>query len=497
MGKVLLEKLLYSCSDVKKIYVLIRPKRDRGVENRLEDIFKLPLFQRVQNEKPQVLKKVIPLNGDVCSRDLGLSNRHRELLINEVQVVFHFAATLRLEAKLKDAIEMNTTGTKKVLDLAKEMKNLNAFIHLSTAFCHVDQEELGERCYDSPHDPKDVMRLVEWLDDEGIDLITPKLLHPHPNTYTYSKRLAETLVSNEYPTLPCCIARPSIVIPSYQEPMPGWVDNLNGPTGLMVGAGKGVIRSMHCNGDYHAEVIPVDFATNTIITIAYKLGTEWQNTQKSIPVVNITQGNVRPITWGEVLETGRTKLHEYPFEGQVWFPDGDIRSTKFIHNLFVFFFHLIPAYLIDFLMLILRQKRFMVRIQKRISDGLEVLQYFTTREWKFYNDKYLKLDKDQSDYDRNNFRIVRYDIDINTYFKHIILGARQYCMKENLSTLPKARRHQKIMYVVHVTTVYLFYFGILYFIYNNVGIVKLCLDYVTDIIKSLPLIGGLLQKIHL
>ncbi|KAL0125702.1 hypothetical protein PUN28_004638 [Cardiocondyla obscurior] len=158
------------------------------------------------------------------------------------------------------------------------MKNLNAFIHLSTAFCHVDQEELGERCYDSPHDPKDVMRLVEWLDDEGIDLITPKLLHPHPNTYTYSKRLAETLVSNEYPTLPCCIARPSIVIPSYQEPMPGWVDNLNGPTGLMVGAGKGVIRSMHCNGDYHAEVIPVDFATNTIITIAYKLGTEWQNT---------------------------------------------------------------------------------------------------------------------------------------------------------------------------------------------------------------------------
>ncbi|KAL0125704.1 hypothetical protein PUN28_004638 [Cardiocondyla obscurior] len=226
--------------------------------------------------------------------------------------------------------------------------------------------------------------------------------------------------------------------------MPGWVDNLNGPTGLMVGAGKGVIRSMHCNGDYHAEVIPVDFATNTIITIAYKLGTEWQNTQKSIPVVNITQGNVRPITWGEVLETGRTKLHEYPFEGQVWFPDGDIRSTKFIHNLFVFFFHLIPAYLIDFLMLILRQKRFMVRIQKRISDGLEVLQYFTTREWKFYNDKYLKLDKDQSDYDRNNFRIVRYDIDINTYFKHIILGARQYCMKENLSTLPKARRHQKM-----------------------------------------------------
>ena len=55
--------------------------------------------------------------------------------------------------------------------------------------------------------------------------------------------------------------------------MPGWVDNLNGPTGLLVGAGKGVIRSMHCNGDYHAEVIPVDFAINAVLAIAYRIGT--------------------------------------------------------------------------------------------------------------------------------------------------------------------------------------------------------------------------------
>lgn len=63
------------------------------------------------------------------------------------------------------------------------------------------------------------------------------------------------------------------VTPSYKEPMPGWVDNLNGPIGLMVGAGKGVIRSMHCYGYYHAEVIPVDIAINSIIVIGYSLGT--------------------------------------------------------------------------------------------------------------------------------------------------------------------------------------------------------------------------------
>ena len=57
------------------------------------------------------------------------------------------------------------------------------------------------------------------------------------------------------------------------EPLPGWVDNLNGPVGLIVGAGKGVIRSMHCNANYHAEVIPVDLAINALIAIAFKIGT--------------------------------------------------------------------------------------------------------------------------------------------------------------------------------------------------------------------------------
>ncbi|KAL6258578.1 hypothetical protein P5V15_010532 [Pogonomyrmex californicus] len=496
MGKVLIEKLLYSCSDLNKIYILIRPKRARSVETRVEEMFKLPLFQRIRNEKPQLFKKVIPLNGDILSPNLGLFDEQRELLANEVNIVFHSAATLRLEAKLKDAVDMNLTGTKRVLDLAKQMKHLKAFVHLSTAFCHVDQEELGERIYDSPNDPQDIMRLIQWLDEDAIDLITPKLLHPHPNTYTYSKRLAETLVANEFPKLPCVIARPSIVIPSLKEPMPGWVDNLNGPTGLLVGAGKGVIRSMHCNGDYHAEVVPVDIAINNLIVIAFRIATNREKT-KSIPVFNITQGKTHPMTWREVLDKGRVCVYEYPFEGQVWFPDGDMRSNKFVHNIFVFFFHIIPAYFIDFLMLLLRQKRFMVRIQKRISIGLEVLQYFTTREWIFHNARLFKMDKEQSPMDKKLFPTVIYDVNIDEYFKHIVLGSRQYCMKEDLSTLPKARRHQKIMYIIHITTVYLFYFGVLYFIYNNFGIIRLCLECVTEVIKSLPLIGTVIQMLRL
>lgn len=86
----------------------------------------------------------------------------------------------------------------------------------------------------------------------------------------------------------------------------------------------------------------------------------------------------------------------------------------------------------------------MVRIQNRILTGLEVLQYFTTRQWIFYNKNLIALYNGMSSIDKEMFPILIYDVDIMGYFKHMILGARQYCMKEDLSTLPKARRHQKM-----------------------------------------------------
>lgn len=56
-----------------------------------------------------------------------------------------------------------------------------------------------------------------------------------------------------------------LVIPIWKEPIPGWTDNINGPTGLLIGAGKGVIRTMYCNNEGYADYLPVDIAVNGII----------------------------------------------------------------------------------------------------------------------------------------------------------------------------------------------------------------------------------------
>ncbi|RZC34683.1 fatty acyl-CoA reductase, partial [Asbolus verrucosus] len=307
MGKVLVEKLLYSCNGIKHIYILMRSKRGKNPVTRIEEMWTLPV------------------------------------------------TTLKLEANLKDAVEQNVAGTVRIIDLAKKINNLLVFVHFSTAFCSSDIEVFEEKVYDCRDNPRDVIEVAKWMKLDPLEVATPSIIAPHPNTYTYSKRLAEKVVADEVDNMPVCIIRPSIVCPAALEPLPGWVDSLNGPMGLLVGAGKGVIRSMHAKAENKAQVVPVDIAINAAIVIAQRVGSGTIKS-KEVPVYNLTQDEVVPITMGEVLNKGRAIVYDNPFEGQIWYPDGDLRSSKLVHNIYCILLHWLPAYFIDLLLFIFRYK---------------------------------------------------------------------------------------------------------------------------------------------
>ena len=61
---------------------------------------------------------------------------------------------------------------------------------------------------------------LRWMDDEMIDQITPQLIGDKPNTYTYTKQLAEYLLIKEAGDMPIAIVRPSIVGAAWKEPVP-------------------------------------------------------------------------------------------------------------------------------------------------------------------------------------------------------------------------------------------------------------------------------------
>lgn len=139
---------------------------------------------------------------------------------------------------------------------------------------------------------------------------------------------------------------------------PGWIEGLNGPTGIMIGAGRGVIRSMHCNPKYRSEAMPVDITINACIASAFKRSTMKTN---DVFYCNISDSRSDQVSWGESIEMGKQMFYEHPLCLSLWYPAGSVKANYYNHLFCVIFFHYLPAYIIDFLLLITRQKPLYVK----------------------------------------------------------------------------------------------------------------------------------------
>jgi alcohol-forming fatty acyl-CoA reductase len=124
MGKVLVEKLLRSCPGIESIYLLMRPKRGHDINERLNDIINGPLFDKLRKERPNDLGKIIPINGDITAEELGISRNDQAILCQKVSVVFHSAATVKFDEKLKLSVTINMLGTKRLVELCQRMTRL-------------------------------------------------------------------------------------------------------------------------------------------------------------------------------------------------------------------------------------------------------------------------------------------------------------------------------------------------------------------------------------
>ena len=101
LGKVILEKLLRDCPDIKSVYVLLRAKQGHDSRRRVEELLSSVVFLRVRRENPSSLEKVIAVSGDITYPGLGISHNDLNVLKEDVSVVFHCAATIRFDEPLK------------------------------------------------------------------------------------------------------------------------------------------------------------------------------------------------------------------------------------------------------------------------------------------------------------------------------------------------------------------------------------------------------------
>eukprot|EP00331_Platyophrya_macrostoma_P000161 CAMPEP_0176407508 /NCGR_PEP_ID=MMETSP0127-20121128/1448_1 /TAXON_ID=938130 /ORGANISM="Platyophrya macrostoma, Strain WH" /LENGTH=519 /DNA_ID=CAMNT_0017786717 /DNA_START=155 /DNA_END=1714 /DNA_ORIENTATION=- len=267
---------------MKKIYCLIRTKKGQKPQDRfVKEVLASPCFEPLRKEVGDAeLKRrcsiIQAVAGDITEDHLGMSDEIYNEIANSVNFITHIAATVDFQEKLHLSIQMNTLGALRVLALAHKSKHLEAMVHTST--CYVNWARKGrdvpvkEELYPLSFDPEAMCKHILSLHESSIASETERLLtmYNFPNTYTFTKSMAEHLIRKNKGKLPVTIVRPAIIGCSYRDPCPGWIDALTAAGGLFLTVGLGIVNELQMNSKFIADLVPVDHVCNILLKATFK-----------------------------------------------------------------------------------------------------------------------------------------------------------------------------------------------------------------------------------
>lgn len=139
---------------------------------------------------------------------------------------------------------------------------------MSTAYVNCNRQGfIEEKIYDleNDEDPEALIEAISKMNPQDIIDNEKQIIGKYPNTYTFSKSMAERVLKKKHGKLHVSIVRPSIIIASYQEPIQGWTDTLAAGGGITFACTSGLMHYVYSNPLNTVDLIPVDYTTNTIL----------------------------------------------------------------------------------------------------------------------------------------------------------------------------------------------------------------------------------------
>jgi nucleoside-diphosphate-sugar epimerase len=289
-----------------------------------------PLHERFGAElSAYVSARVEVIEGELSEPDLGLPKPLLRRLRRELDVFIHCAGLVDFNPDLRKALNSNVDATLRVADFVEHCDHA-ALLHISTCYVaggHYGQiEETLQRDYAPLAKPGNFSARAELADarakvdsiirarsteaiahhafesvsaelrEQGrhepsahlLETLTKKRLREElkqaladegmerarrlgwPNTYTYTKSLAESLLAERSSRLRCAVLRPSIVESAIEFPLPGWNESFNGSAPLAYIMGSW-FRMVPARPDAPFDVIPVDLVSRAMTTVAAAL----------------------------------------------------------------------------------------------------------------------------------------------------------------------------------------------------------------------------------
>jgi long-chain acyl-CoA synthetase len=358
IGKVWLANLLADLPQIGKVFLLIRRSRSTTALERFERIVNEspvfePLFNRLGDGLAKFLaERVEVVEGDVTKPGLGLNPAVRARLARTLDLVVNSSGLTDFNPDLRDALPSNVDAVVHLLDFLRECRHA-ALLHLST--CYVAgardgriHEQLepnytpaGTRDFDAEqewHNLKAMITVTEsraespevteelckqalekrtaakdlhgvalenqirknkvrWLRSQLTEAGTLRARDlGWPNTYTFTKSLAESLIQKRGAGLAVAIVRPAIVESSVEKPFRGWNEGINTSASLSYLLGT-YFRQLPTNERKCLDIIPVDLVYRGMMLIAAAL-----IERRHAPLYQLATSVTNPCDMGRSIE---------------------------------------------------------------------------------------------------------------------------------------------------------------------------------------------------
>ena len=365
LGTALVEKMLRSLPSLGRLYLIVRPSREKSAQERFErDVLGSAAFAKLREElgddfSERVAQKVRILEGDVHSESLGLGAEDLDELAREVDAVIHSAASVVFDAPLDAAVGSNVRGTLGLLALARSWEKKPLFMHVSTAYVAgtegglIREEPPGETSpnrtrLDSRAEVARLDEVVREIDEasrerglvRGFETearrelgmvgeedevagrveqlrrawVKEKLVERGnerarelgwQDVYTFTKSLAERRMLEERGDLPLVILRPAIIESSVAEPRPGWIQGTRMADPIIMAFAKGILREFPGDPESIVDLVPVDHVVNAVIAAAA--------TRPSKPeVYQVASGERNPLRYRDLYKHVREYFIKNP-----------------------------------------------------------------------------------------------------------------------------------------------------------------------------------------
>lgn len=247
--------------------------------------------------------------------------------------------------------------------------------------------------------------------------------------------------------VPVVVMRPSIVACAYNEPVRGWIDNLNAAGAYYLMGSMGALRYVYGKANNVGDMVPVDFVSNSMIVAAMY----YANTPE-MQVVHCSTSHRNPIKWGKARDDMASFTNNHPPPKALAPCDLHFMEHAWSYYPSYFVNQKLPAALYTAYAKTLgsaTDRQNAAQLNKVLEKSKYVAQtfnFFVTNQWTYSTTKLIRMFKALSPEDREEFHFDPATIDWYTFNRSMAWGLRYFVTGEKTLVHPDQERFSRLYF---------------------------------------------------